>query len=87
LGSLESANQDSFSAGLLDHPHYTRPERIDGHEVPEVLLSGHHERIAQWRRKQALGRTWQRRPDLLAQLELSSDDKALLEEFKKESKP
>jgi tRNA-(guanine-N1)-methyltransferase len=87
LGSHESANQDSFSAGLLDHPHYTRPERIDGHEVPEVLLSGHHERIAQWRRKQALGRTWQRRPDLLAQLELSSDDKALLEEFKKESKP
>lgn len=87
LGSRESANQDSFSAGLLDHPHYTRPEQIDGYGVPEVLLSGHHGEIARWRRKEALGRTWQRRPDLLAHLDLSSDDEALLEEFKRESKP
>ena len=87
LGSHESANQDSFSAGLLDHPHYTRPEQIDGYGVPEVLLSGHHGEIARWRRKEALGRTWQRRPDLLAHLDLSSDDEALLEEFKRESKP
>jgi tRNA (guanine37-N1)-methyltransferase len=86
LGSTESASQDSFSAGLLDHPHYTRPEQIDGYAVPDVLLSGHHGAIARWRRKEAIGRTWQRRPDLLAQCDLSSDDKVLLEEFIKESR-
>ena len=67
----ESASQDSFSDGLLDWPHYTRPEEWKGARVPEVLLSGNHAAIARWRRKQALGRTWERRPDLLDEAELS----------------
>lgn len=87
LGSDDSAVQDSFSGGLLDCPHYTRPEEIDGLRVPSVLLSGHHGEIARWRRKQALGRTWERRPELMAQLDLSDEDKALLEAFIRESKP
>jgi tRNA (guanine37-N1)-methyltransferase len=65
LGHNQSAEQDSFSDGLLDYPHYTRPEMIDGHKVPEVLLSGHHEEITKWRREQALKRTLERRPDLI----------------------
>ncbi len=68
LGDKESAQQDSFMQGLLDHPHYTRPEEINGDRVPEVLLSGDHKAIAQWRLQQALGRTWLRRPALIAAL-------------------
>lgn len=84
LGDADSAEQDSYVDGLLDYPHYTRPEEIDGRRVPEVLLSGDHRAIACWRRKQALGRTWLRRPDLLAKRELTAEDQVLLEEFKRE---
>ena len=84
LGDEASAEQDSFMQGLLDHPHYTRPEEIEGQRVPEVLLSGDHARIARWRMKQALGRSWLRRPDLLEELELSEEQQALLDEFRKE---
>ncbi|MEJ8567574.1 tRNA (guanosine(37)-N1)-methyltransferase TrmD [Elongatibacter sediminis] len=82
LGDADSAAQDSFSEGLLDCPHYTRPENVEGDGVPGVLLSGDHEAIRLWRRKQALGRTWQRRPDLLQGRELNEQDRRLLEEFK-----
>lgn len=85
LGHEDSAEQDSFYEGLLDCPHYTRPEIYEDVPVPEVLLSGNHERIRRWRLKQSLGRTWQRRPDLLANLSLSSEQKHLLEEFIRES--
>jgi len=81
LGDAESAQQDSFMDGLLDYPHYTRPEDIDGRRVPEVLLGGDHRAIARWRRKQALGRTWLRRPDLLEVLELDEEQRGLLQEF------
>lgn len=81
LGHEDSAAADSFAGGLLDYPHYTRPENIHGQSVPEVLLSGDHERIRRWRLQQALGRTWQRRPDLLDALELDAEQKRLLEEF------
>jgi tRNA (guanine37-N1)-methyltransferase len=84
LGDEQSAEQDSFAEGLLDHPHYSRPERVDGLEVPAVLLSGDHAAIARWRRMQALGRTWERRPDLLDNMVLSAADEALLEEFRRE---
>jgi tRNA (guanine37-N1)-methyltransferase len=84
LGDAESASQDSFVNGLLDHPHYTRPESYEGAAVPAVLLSGNHAEITKWRLKQALGRTWQRRPDLLAKRSLSAAESVLLEEFKKE---
>jgi tRNA (guanine37-N1)-methyltransferase len=84
LGDDESAQQDSFMQGLLDHPHYTRPESIDGDRVPAVLLSGDHARIARWRYKHALGRTYLRRPDLVRRLNLSNDGKKLLDEFLKE---
>lgn len=84
LGDDESAQQDSFMDGLLDHPHYTRPESIDGDRVPAVLLSGDHARIARWRYKQALGRSYLRRPDLVKKLSLSSEQKKLLDEFLKE---
>jgi len=87
LGATESAQQDSFVSGLLDCPHYTRPEVYEGLEVPPVLLSGNHAEIDRWRLKQALGRTWSRRPELLAKLELSIEQKALLEEFKREAQP
>ena len=86
LGDAASAQQDSFVNGLLDYPHYTRPEDIAGLRVPEVLLSGNHQEIARWRLKQALGRTWQRRPDLVAKLELDAQQQALLEEFIEERK-
>jgi tRNA (guanine37-N1)-methyltransferase len=86
LNDAESARQDSFADGLLDCPHYTRPERFEDRVVPDVLLSGDHAAIRRWRRKQALGRTWQRRPDLLARRVLSRDDEALLSEFKVELK-
>lgn len=84
LGKQASAEQDSFAEGLLDCPHYTRPEILDGVEVPSVLLSGDHERIRKWRLKQALGRTWQRRPDLLENLALTDEQAKLLAEFKTE---
>jgi tRNA (guanine37-N1)-methyltransferase len=84
LNDAESAQQDSFSAGLLDWPHYPRPEEWKGSKVPDVLLSGNHAAIARWRRKQALGRTWQRRPDLLDEKALSKEDRQLLDEFRRE---
>ena len=84
LGDEDSAQQDSFVDGLLDHEHYTRPEDYAGRRVPEVLLSGDHEKIRRWRLKQSLGRTWLRRPDLLERLSLDSEQKRLLEEFQKE---
>lgn len=84
LNDAESAEQDSFVAGLLDCPHYTRPEVYDGERVPEVLLSGHHEKIRSWRLKQALGRTWQRRPDLLAGRSLSKEETQLLVQFQEQ---
>lgn len=84
LGDADSAQQDSFMDGLLDYPHYTRPEEIDGLRVPEVLLGGDHAAIRRWRSKQALGRTWLRRPELLDAMELDEEQLALLEEFKHE---
>ncbi|GAA4897381.1 tRNA (guanosine(37)-N1)-methyltransferase TrmD [Ferrimonas pelagia] len=81
LGKAASAEQDSFSDGLLDCPHYTRPEVLDGQAVPEVLLSGNHELIRKWRLKQSLGRTWERRPELLNNLALTDEQAKLLAEF------
>ena len=81
LGDEASAEQDSFMNGLLDHPHYTRPEDIDGQTVPEVLLSGNHAAIARWRLQQSLGRTWERRPDLLEKIELDEEQQRLLDEY------
>lgn len=85
LNDAASAANDSFADGLLDCPHYTRPERYAGHGVPEVLLSGNHEKIRRWRLQQALGRTWQRRPDLLERRTLSREEADLLAEFQRES--
>ncbi|WP_250658757.1 tRNA (guanosine(37)-N1)-methyltransferase TrmD [Alkalimarinus coralli] len=84
LGHDQSAEQDSFFDGLLDCPHYTRPEIFQGQKVPDVLMGGHHEQIRRWRLKQSLGRTWQRRPDLLEDRMLSEEEKGLLEEFVRE---
>jgi tRNA (guanine37-N1)-methyltransferase len=84
LNDVESARQDSFVAGLLDCPHYTRPEDYEGARVPEVLLSGHHEAIRRWRLEQALGRTWRRRPDLLAARSLSNEETQLLRQFQEQ---
>lgn len=81
LGHAESAARDSHADGLLDCPHYTRPPTIEGREVPPVLISGDHAAIERWRLRQALGRTWQRRPDLLEHRGLSDDERALLDEF------
>jgi tRNA (guanine37-N1)-methyltransferase len=86
LGDEASALEESFADGLLDCPQYTRPETYGGAKVPEVLLSGHHENIRRWRLKQALGRTWLRRPDLLAAKKLSVEEQRLLEEFQREAK-
>ena len=86
LGDDESAAQDSFMEGLLDCPHYTRPELVDGRTVPEVLLSGDHAKIARWRMKQSLGRSYLRRPDLLDKLELNDEQRVLLDEFLKEQR-
>ena len=86
LGDDESAAQDSFMEGLLDYPHYTRPEKVGDNEVPKVLLSGDHARIERWRRKQALGRSFLRRPELLEKLELDDEQQALLDEFLKEQR-
>jgi tRNA (guanine37-N1)-methyltransferase len=85
LGDADSAARDSFVGGLLDYPHYTRPEVYGGMAVPQVLLSGHHAQIERWRHKQALGRTALRRPDLLAGRGLSAEERKLLEEFMQET--
>jgi tRNA (guanine37-N1)-methyltransferase len=85
LGDAESASQDSFANGLLDCPHYTRPEVYAGEGVPPVLLSGNHAEIARWRLKQALGRTWARRPELLMERTLSELERSLLDEYRKET--
>lgn len=86
LGDEASASQDSFMDGLLDYPHYTRPEETDGRRVPEVLLSGDHARIARWRYQQALGRSFQRRPDLVEKLELNDEQRKLLDEYLEEQR-
>ncbi len=85
LNDEQSAREDSFATGLLDCPHYTRPELYDGLPVPEVLLSGHHERIRRWRLMQSLGRTWERRPDLLSGRVLSKEEDALLAEYRRDA--
>ncbi len=84
LGDMASAEQDSFTDGFLDCPHYTRPENLDGVMVPDVLLSGNHEHIRRWRLKQSLGRTWQRRPELLNNLALTDEQAKLLAEYVQE---
>lgn len=84
LGHEQSAVEDSFADGLLDCPHYTRPDRWRGREVPEVLKSGDHAAVSTWRRQQALGRTWERRPDLLQRLALDERDQCLLDDYKRE---
>ncbi len=84
LGHHDSAAEDSFFDGLLDCPHYTRPESLEGLEIPAVLKSGNHADIARWRKKQALGRTWQRRPELLQARQLSGSERALLDEYRNE---
>jgi tRNA (guanine37-N1)-methyltransferase len=84
VGDEQSVEQDSFSRGLLDYPHYTRPGEFRGLKVPDVLLSGHHADVRRWRRKTALARTLERRPDLLDTAALDDDDRALLDEIRKE---
>jgi len=84
LGDVQSAQQDSFMQGLLDCPHYTRPEVIDGRTVPQVLLSGNHRDIDRWRLQQSLGRSWLRRPDLINALNLTDEQQQLLNAFKQE---
>ncbi len=84
LNDANSAAEESFADGLLDCPHYTRPELYEDRPVPQVLLSGHHAEIRRWRLKQALGRTWLRRPDLLVRRTMSQEELKLLEEFKRE---
>ena len=84
LNDADSAAQDSFVAGLLDCPHFTRPEEYEGQRVPEVLLSGHHEKIRRWRLEQALGRTWQRRPELLKGRSMSKEETQLLVKFQEQ---
>jgi|SRR5690554_4163287 len=81
LGNEDSAVEDSFSTGLLEHPHYTRPAQFRGYEVPEVLRSGHHQKIVDWRRKESLKRTKQRRPDLLENYPLTDEQKQWLDEI------
>jgi tRNA (guanine37-N1)-methyltransferase len=85
LGSDRSAEEDSFFGSLLEYPQYTRPASFRGNEVPEVLLSGNHQAISLWRRKEALRRTWMRRPDLLSKASLSEEDKKILEEISKKN--
>lgn len=87
LNTSASADQDSFENGLLDCPHYTRPEQAEEGEVPSVLLSGDHQAIARWRRTQSLGRTWLRRPDLLARVQLSKQDREWLSAFQRQHTP
>jgi len=84
LGHEDSASEDSFADGLLDCPHYTRPEEFEGRRVPEVLLSGNHAEIRRWRLKQMLGRTFERRPDLLEKTGLDAEQRRLLDEYRRE---
>ena len=84
VGDSRSVDEDSFSRGLLDHPHYTRPADVSGHKVPDVLLSGHHEEVRRWRRKMAIQRTLERRPELLDTAVLDAEQRALLDEIRKE---
>ncbi|UOY04593.1 tRNA (guanosine(37)-N1)-methyltransferase TrmD [Candidatus Blochmanniella pennsylvanica] len=84
LGNQDSKESDSFSKERLDCPHYTRPETFEGMKVPSVLLSGNHDEIHRWKQKQALGRTWIKRPDLLNYIQLTNEEKNLLSEFKNE---
>jgi tRNA (guanine37-N1)-methyltransferase len=84
VGDEQSVAQDSFSRGLLDYPHYTRPAEIAGHRVPDVLLSGHHADVRRWRRKAALVRTLDRRPELIATATLDEEERALLDEIRRE---
>jgi tRNA (guanine37-N1)-methyltransferase len=84
VGDSRSVDEDSFSRGLLDHPHYTRPADVSGHTVPDVLLSGHHEEVRRWRGKMAIRRTLERRPDLLDVAVLDDEQRALLDELRKE---
>ena len=84
VGDSRSVEEDSFSRGLLDYPHYTRPSEFDGHEVPEVLLSGHHEEVRRWRRKTALRRTLEHRPALLETAALDEEEQAMLSDLRKE---
>jgi tRNA (guanine37-N1)-methyltransferase len=84
VGDEQSVAQDSFSRGLLDYPHYTRPAEIAGHRVPDVLLSGHHADVRRWRRKAALVRTLDRRPELIATAMLDEEERALLDEIRRE---
>ena len=86
LGHADSAREDSFVNGLLDYPHYTRPEEVNGLKVPPVLLTGDHEAIRVWRLKRSLERTWWRRPDLLESLVLNDEQAGLLEQIKKENR-
>jgi tRNA (guanine37-N1)-methyltransferase len=85
VGDEQSVEQDSFSDGVLDYPHYTRPAEFSGRRVPDVLLSGHHGDVRRWRRKTALARTLERRPELLDDAVLDDEDRALLAEIKRES--
>jgi tRNA (guanine37-N1)-methyltransferase len=85
LGDTASVTQESFVRGLLECPHYTRPEVYEGTPVPPVLMSGNHADIERWRLKQSLGRTWARRPDLLARITLDAEQQALLDEYKREA--
>jgi tRNA (guanine37-N1)-methyltransferase len=85
LNDEQSAQQDSFANGLLDCPHYTRPEVLDGIAVPDVLMSGHHEQIRRWRLQQALGRTWERRPELLGRRQLTREEASLLAAYQQQS--
>ena len=84
LGHESSAQEDSFADGLLDYPHYTRPETYKGRDVPQVLLSGDHEKVRRWRLKQALGRTYERRPDLLEGRAMTPEEEKLLAEYLRE---
>jgi len=84
LGDIASAQEDSFANGLLDYPHYTRPDVLDGLEIPKVLKSGNHQDIQRWREKQSLGRTWLRRPELLENLALTDNQEKLLSEYIRE---
>ena len=81
LGDAASAVEDSFADGLLDHPHYTRPEEFDGRRVPDVLIGGDHDAVRRWRLREALGRTWLRRPELIDARGLNDEEQELLAEF------
>jgi tRNA (guanine37-N1)-methyltransferase len=87
LGNEAASGQDSFAGGLLEGPHYTRPEEFRGHRVPEILLSGDHKKIARWRRLQSLWRTWRRRPDLLETAQLTPEEQKLVERFREGNHP